>query len=584
MTWRGAVGASAVAAAALALAFPARGAWASTGHDLGSTVYDGTTLQAGDYLQSANGAYTLLMQGDGNLVQYASSGQALWATGTSGNSSAHAVLQADGDLVVYGPSGQALWQSGTSGYPGDAGDHLNVGNLGVVALYTSGGTPLWAARPAAPAASPPLNPGAAQAPDGQEMVAVTSPQGDVQAVLSTQTGGWSTSIHLGGRALGGPAVASPGNGVFDVFVRGMNDAVWEDRYSSGSWSGWRSLGGVVLASPGASSDGGQVYVVARGQDSGLWERLADTSSSWQRAAGASHTAAGPAPALDATGDMAITYEDSTGALWAYRAGAWTNLQATAAGDPGASSFAYGEEEVFTRMADGHIWHRWWNLDHGGVPYENPLRAVKGLQAYRIDQGVDYGDSAPSPIYAIGQGVVTMSTTKANWPGGGWVVYQLTAGPASGMYVYVAENVVPRVKVGQKVSASTVVATLNPGWPDMETGWAAPYADQAYAGYTNQYVEGELTAPGENFSDLLQVIGAPGGQREGRLTTGWVPQSWPTWGHWSGWVSLGGSLRSGPAAAVAPGSDRQDVFAVDGEGRLWQVSDLKGQWGNWRRVP
>src|SRR5262249_13921631 len=67
------------------------------------------------------------------------------------------------------------------------------------------------------------------------------------------------------------------------------------------------------------------------------------------------------------------------------------------------------------------------LASSGHPYLNPFREVIGLAAYRVDMGVDFNGAGP--VFAIGSGVVTQATMSAGWPGGGWVTYQLTDGPA-----------------------------------------------------------------------------------------------------------------------------------------------------------
>jgi len=88
----------------------------SSGWSLPTTSYylnSGHGLQPSQYLVSPAGAYTLLMQSDGNLVGYQSSG-AFWATGTNGrgNGNYNTQMQGDGNLVVYS-SGTPLWASGT---------------------------------------------------------------------------------------------------------------------------------------------------------------------------------------------------------------------------------------------------------------------------------------------------------------------------------------------------------------------------------------------------------------------------------------------------------------------------------------
>ncbi len=63
------------------------------------------------------GSY-LIMQGDGNFVQYPAPDQpALWASNTAGNPGATLTLQSDGNLVIYQGS-SALWSTSTNSYRG----------------------------------------------------------------------------------------------------------------------------------------------------------------------------------------------------------------------------------------------------------------------------------------------------------------------------------------------------------------------------------------------------------------------------------------------------------------------------------
>ena len=70
-------------------------------------------LAAGQSIQSPDGKYTLVMQADGNLVEYAPGGQPIFATETSGNN--YAFMQADGNLVVYRNNRTPLWATDTDG-------------------------------------------------------------------------------------------------------------------------------------------------------------------------------------------------------------------------------------------------------------------------------------------------------------------------------------------------------------------------------------------------------------------------------------------------------------------------------------
>jgi len=73
----------------------------------------GQKLRPGQDILSANG-HKVVMQRDGNLVEYTSSGHPLWATHTDGHPGAYAVMQTDGNLVVY-LAARPLWSTGTGG-------------------------------------------------------------------------------------------------------------------------------------------------------------------------------------------------------------------------------------------------------------------------------------------------------------------------------------------------------------------------------------------------------------------------------------------------------------------------------------
>jgi len=168
-------------------------------------------------------------------------------------------------------------------------------------------------------------------------------------------------------------------------------------------------------------------------------------------------------------------------------------------------------------------------------YANPLRNVSGLVPERVDQGVDFGGSGP--VYAIGQGVVTEAMgSGSGWPGGGWITYRLTSGPAQGLVVFVAEDVTPDVQVGQTVTSATVVGNMFNGGDGIETGWAmgdgsseepesqAPEAGGIGAGGPFP------TVVGLNFDELLQALGAPAAPNAGQAGSGALPQGYPA--NWS----------------------------------------------------
>ncbi|KZS73496.1 lectin [Mycobacterium kansasii] len=80
---------------------------------MSDTLGEGQRLQRGQSLVSNNGAYTLTLQEDGNLV-LAADGTPVWATATDGQDVVRAELQTDGNFVLYTPQ-RPVWHSDTVG-------------------------------------------------------------------------------------------------------------------------------------------------------------------------------------------------------------------------------------------------------------------------------------------------------------------------------------------------------------------------------------------------------------------------------------------------------------------------------------
>lgn len=95
----------------------------------------GSALGADQAISSCDGRFSLVQQGDGNLVLYMAGKGALWSSGTQGTAGRTTVMQDDGNLVVYTPEGKAVWNSGTWGHPGA---WLAVQDDGNVVIYQYG--------------------------------------------------------------------------------------------------------------------------------------------------------------------------------------------------------------------------------------------------------------------------------------------------------------------------------------------------------------------------------------------------------------------------------------------------------------
>jgi hypothetical protein len=100
------------------------------------------SIAKGGRLTSANGAFSLVFQTDGNLVLQDRSGRAIWSPGIVGRGGVRAVMQGDGNFVVYTAQNAPVFNTGTQGRPGAS---LVVQDDGNVVIY-HGGRAIWEAR------------------------------------------------------------------------------------------------------------------------------------------------------------------------------------------------------------------------------------------------------------------------------------------------------------------------------------------------------------------------------------------------------------------------------------------------------
>jgi exopolysaccharide biosynthesis protein len=105
----------------------------------GVLTVDGV-LAPDTWVASCDGRFSLVHQGDGNVVVYNELGVALWSTGTNGTATNALVMQNDGNLVLYTQGGAPLWDASTDGH---AGATLRVQDDGNVVVYGAAGNALW---------------------------------------------------------------------------------------------------------------------------------------------------------------------------------------------------------------------------------------------------------------------------------------------------------------------------------------------------------------------------------------------------------------------------------------------------------
>jgi len=97
-------------------------------------------------------------------------------------------------------------------------------------------------------------------------------------------------------------------------------------------------------------------------------------------------------------------------------------------------------------------------------------------------------------------------------------------------VYVAEDIIPAVVTGQRVSSATVIGTMYNGGDGIETGWAQPTGLSAESELSQAGGIGGLgpfpTRVGLNFDELLQSLGVPAAPNRAQTPHGLLPAGYP----------------------------------------------------------
>ncbi|NAT23967.1 putidacin L1 family lectin-like bacteriocin [Pseudomonas syringae] len=107
------------------------------GSDNVNIIPPGTSLEPGHFYRA--GGYSLVFQGDGNLVVYTNDARVVWNSGTHNMGATQAVMQGDGNFVIYKFDGTAIWHTHT---PGNPGAYAQIQNNGAFVVCKS--TPTWA--------------------------------------------------------------------------------------------------------------------------------------------------------------------------------------------------------------------------------------------------------------------------------------------------------------------------------------------------------------------------------------------------------------------------------------------------------
>ena len=164
---------------------------------MGDTLTEGQKLVKGESLTSSNGAYTLTLQDDGNLV-LAARGHAIWASETNGEDVVRAEVQSDGNFVLY-TADKPVWHTDTKG---KKNVRLVLQDDRNLVLYSADGS-AWSTKTETDAPPPPepeaAAPAAAEEPAVEEAAAY-EPEPEAARTYTVESGDtlWAISERFYG--------------------------------------------------------------------------------------------------------------------------------------------------------------------------------------------------------------------------------------------------------------------------------------------------------------------------------------------------------------------------------------------------
>ena len=98
-----------------------------------ANIFEALSLYKYDKIESPNGRFRFLFQGQGNLVLYdLSIGAAIWTNHVINGSACRLIMQSDGNLVLFNVDDGVLWASNT---PGQGASRLVVQDDGNMVIY-----------------------------------------------------------------------------------------------------------------------------------------------------------------------------------------------------------------------------------------------------------------------------------------------------------------------------------------------------------------------------------------------------------------------------------------------------------------
>jgi hypothetical protein len=192
---------------------------------------------------------------------------------------------------------------------------------------------------------------------------------------STPEAGWSGchEVQGDGRTLSGPAAVIDGNGRLSLFVRGLNNRIFQNNFRGGSFGGWQEVrpgGTSTISRPEAVFHMGNIKLFVRGIGNGILQNVftGDTGTMWNPVPGGALTLAGPSALthmgtlkLFITGlDDTLFENDSIGTSF----GPWKRISSTFPGGGSGAQFLtpsapnalqfFNGSLLFLRSEDGKI--------------------------------------------------------------------------------------------------------------------------------------------------------------------------------------------------------------------------------------
>jgi GH25 family lysozyme M1 (1,4-beta-N-acetylmuramidase) len=235
--------------------------------------------------------------------------------------------------------------------------------------------------------------------------------------------GWEP---LGGQIVGNPAVVSWGTGRLDVFVRGADNGLWHRAWTGTEWwpGGWEPLGGVLTSDPAVASwSPGRLDIFARGAGNGLWHKAWTGAQwwpdGWESLGGQLSSA--PNVASWGPGRLDIVARGADNALWHTAWGGaqwdgWLGLGGSLASEPRVVAWGANRLDIFVRGADNALWHTDWN----GAQWRPGIWEPLGGSLTSGPDAVSWGQGRLD-IFARGvdNGLWHTDWDGTQWRPGGW---------------------------------------------------------------------------------------------------------------------------------------------------------------------